>query len=130
LKKLWAGNDSVYELTEIDNSRRLWGSDEGPRRMEIFAHATELRGSAPTARAKSLLALSLVQMLFVIEKQLAVYRQRIEELFARHPDHDHSVPCHAPAPRSLRGCSPRLAMTANDSTAMPEIYNAMAEQPR
>lgn len=27
-------------------------------------------------------------MLFVIEKQLKVYRQRIEELFARHPDHD------------------------------------------
>jgi Transposase IS116/IS110/IS902 family len=27
-------------------------------------------------------------MLFVIEKQLGVYRQRIEELFARHPDHD------------------------------------------
>jgi hypothetical protein len=26
------------------HSRRLWGSDEGPRRMEIFAHATELSG--------------------------------------------------------------------------------------
>ena len=61
------------------HSRRLWGSDEGPRRMEIFAHTTELSGSAPTVKAKSLLALSLVQMLFVIEKQLAVYRQRIEE---------------------------------------------------
>jgi len=70
------------------HARRLWGSDKGPRRMEIFAHATELSGSAPTAKAKSLLALSLVQMLFVLEKQLAVYRQRIEELFARHPDHD------------------------------------------
>jgi hypothetical protein len=27
-------------------------------------------------------------MLFTIEKQLGLYRQRIEELFARHPDHD------------------------------------------
>jgi hypothetical protein len=65
------------------HSRRLWGSDEGPHRMEVFAHASELSRSAPTVKAKSLLALSLVQMLFVIEKQLAIYRQRIEELFAR-----------------------------------------------
>jgi transposase len=83
------------------HSRRLWGSDQGPRRMEIFAHATELSGSAPTAKAKSLLALSLVQMLFVIEKQLAVYRQRIEELFARHPDHDLFG--------SLPGAGPKIA---------------------
>jgi len=64
------------------HTRRLWGSDQGPRRMEIFAHATELSGSAPTANAKSLLALSLVQMLFVLEKQLAVYRQRIDGTLA------------------------------------------------
>jgi hypothetical protein len=70
------------------HSRRLWGSDQGPRRMEIFAHASEFAGTQPTINAKSLLALSLVQMLFSVEKQLAVYRQRIEELFARHPDHD------------------------------------------
>jgi transposase len=83
------------------HTRRLWGSDQGPRRMEIFAHATELSGSASTANAKSLLALSLVQMLFVIEKQLAVYRQRIEELFARHPDHDLFG--------SLPGAGPKIA---------------------
>jgi transposase len=83
------------------HSRRLWGSDQGPRRMEIFAHATELSGSAPTVRAKSLLALSLVKMLFVIEKQLALYRQRIEELFARHPDHDLFG--------SLPGAGPKIA---------------------
>ena len=70
------------------HARRLWGSDQGPRRMEIFAHASEFAGTQPTVNAKSLLALSLVQMLFSVEKQLAVYRQRIEELFARHPDHD------------------------------------------
>jgi transposase IS116/IS110/IS902 family protein len=70
------------------HSRRLWGSDQGPRRMEIFAHATELAGSEPTVKAKSLLALSLVQMLLAVQKQLELYRQRIEELFARHPDHD------------------------------------------
>jgi transposase len=40
-------------------------------------------------------------MLFVIEKQLAVYRQRIEELFARHPDHDLFG--------SLPGAGPKIA---------------------
>src|SRR6201987_3050170 len=55
--------------------------------MEIFARATEFAGTAPTVKAKSLLALSLVQMLFTVEKQLGLYRQRIEELFASHPDH-------------------------------------------
>jgi hypothetical protein len=40
-------------------------------------------------------------MLFAIEKQLAIYRQRIEELFARHPDHDLFG--------SLPGAGPKLA---------------------
>jgi transposase len=83
------------------HSRRLWGSDQGPRRMEIFAHASELAGTPPTVKAKSLLALSLVQMLFAVEKQLALYRQRIEELFERHPDHDLFG--------SLPGAGPKIA---------------------
>jgi len=58
------------------HSRRLWGSDQGPRRMEIFAHASEFAGTAPTVKAKSLLALSLVEMLFAVQKHLELYRQR------------------------------------------------------
>jgi transposase len=83
------------------HSRRLWGSTQGPRRMEIFARAGEFSGTPPTTKAKSLLALSLVQMLFVVEKQLALYRQRIEELFARHPDHELFG--------SLPGAGPKIA---------------------
>jgi transposase len=70
------------------HSRRLWRTESGPRRLELFAQATEFCGSAPTANAKSQLALSLVSILFAVEKQLGIYRQRIEELFGRHPDHD------------------------------------------
>jgi hypothetical protein len=47
------------------------------------------------------LALSLVQMLLAVEKQLGLYRQRIEELFARHPDHDLCG--------SLPGAGPKIA---------------------
>src|SRR5258707_3959070 len=40
-------------------------------------------------------------MLFTIEKQLALYRQQIEALFARHPDHDLFG--------SLPGAGPKIA---------------------
>jgi transposase len=83
------------------HSRRLWGSEQALGRMEIFARASQFAGSPPTVNAKSLLALSLVRMLFAIEKQLALYRQRIEELFARHPDHELFG--------SLPGAGPKIA---------------------
>jgi transposase len=83
------------------HSRRLWGSDQGPRRMGIFAHASEFAGTIPTTNAKSLLALSLVQMLFALEKQLELYRQKIQALFAQHPDQDLFG--------SLPGAGPKIA---------------------
>jgi hypothetical protein len=69
--------------------------------MELFAKATEFCGSEPTAKAKSMLALSLVKMLFALEDQLSEYRQRIEALFKSHPDHDLFG--------SLPGAGPKLA---------------------
>jgi transposase len=83
------------------HSCRLWRTESGPRRMELFAKATEFCGSEPTARAKSMLVLSLVKMLFALEDQLAEYRKRIEELFKSHPDHDLFG--------SLPGAGPKLA---------------------
>jgi transposase len=83
------------------HSRHLWRADSGPRRMELFAHATEFGASQPTIDAKSLLALSLVQILLATEKQLALYRQRIEALFERHPDHELFG--------SLPGAGPKIA---------------------
>ena len=83
------------------HSHHLWQAQSGPRRLELFAHATDFGGSAPTAQAKSRLALSLVEMLLVLEKQLELYRKRIEELFRRHPDHDLFG--------SLPGVGPKLA---------------------
>ena len=70
------------------HARHLWRTESGPRRLELFAHATELCGTVPMANAKSQLALSLISMLLALEKQLGIYRRRIEELFSRHPDHD------------------------------------------
>jgi hypothetical protein len=102
------------------HSRRLWGSDQGPRRMELFAHASEFAGSQPTTNAKSLLALSLVQVLFSVDKQLALYRQRIQELFARHPDHDLFG--------SLPGAGPKIApRLLSEIGADRQRFNAEAQ---
>ena len=69
--------------------------------MELFAKATEFCGSQGTTNAKSMLALGLVKRLFVLEAQLSDYRQRIEELFQSHPDHDLFG--------SLPGAGPKIA---------------------
>ena len=57
--------------------------------------------SLSSVNAKSMLALSLVKMLFALENQLSEYRKRIEELFESHPDHDLFG--------SLPGAGPKLA---------------------
>jgi transposase len=73
--------------------------------MAIFARATALSGSAPTVAAKILLATSLARLLQQLEIQLELYRERIADVFARHPDHDlfGSLPGAGPmlAPRLL-----------------------------
>ena len=37
------------------HARHLWRTESGPRRLELFAHATDFCGSAATTNAKSLL---------------------------------------------------------------------------
>jgi hypothetical protein len=69
--------------------------------MELFSKATQFCGSEPTAKAKSMLALSSAKMFFALENQLSEYRKRIEELFESHPDHDLFG--------SLPGAGPKLA---------------------
>ena len=57
-------------------------------RLEIFARAGTFCGSPAVTSAKSRLALVLAEQLQVLEKQLHEYRQAIDALFQRHPDHD------------------------------------------
>ena len=66
-----------------------------------------------------------MQMLFAVEKQLGLYRQQIEELFALILIMICSVLCLAPDPRSLHACFLRLAMIASDSAASPKTSNAL-----
>ncbi len=70
------------------HTHRLYRTDTYPKRLEIFARATEFCGSQAVTNAKSILAVSLAKQLRVLEQQLRVYRDRIELLFREHPDHD------------------------------------------
>jgi transposase len=83
------------------HAHKIWREASAESRFAIFQKADELQGSPPTTAAKSLLAVSLVKMLQVLEAQLETYRTRIAECFARHPDHDLFG--------SLPGAGPKLA---------------------
>lgn len=71
------------------------------KRLKAFGHAKALTGSDATIQAKSLLAISLVRMLRVLETQLELYRDKIQQLFDQHTDRDLFG--------SLPGAGPKLA---------------------
>jgi transposase len=84
------------------HTHKLYHSkDVYERRLARFAQAQVFCGSPSLTPAKSLLALTLAHQLRVLQQHLDTYRARIEELFARHPDHD----CFD----SLPGAGPKLA---------------------
>lgn len=70
------------------HTHRLWRPDTAEKRLKIFAQADQFKASQPVVRAKSQLAVSLCNLLCTLDKQLALYRSQIEELFGNHPDKD------------------------------------------
>lgn len=71
------------------HAQRLYRADTAERRMEIFARADRFAStSSAVTAAKSLLALSLARTLRTLQQQIQEYRQRIEQRFGDHPDHD------------------------------------------
>ena len=67
---------------------RLFRPETYAKRLEIFARADRFAGTQPVTKAKTLLALALTAQLRTLQKQLGLYRQAIEQLFAKHPDND------------------------------------------
>jgi len=82
-KKLVVGGKRAWD--KFLHAHKLFRPQTYDRRIECFRHAMDFCGGEAVTAAKSLLALSLVAQLQAIEKQLKVYRQRINELFDRHP---------------------------------------------
>jgi transposase len=90
--------------------RRRWGMflhshglgrpETYQRRLELFAQARQFTSSAALTNAKSRLAVALAKQLLLLEQQLRAYRRHIEELFAKHEDHQ--------VFKSLPGIGPKL----------------------
>jgi transposase len=76
------------KLEKFLHAHRLARPERYQQRLEIFARATAFCGTPAVTRAKSRLVVALVEQLQVLERQLRLYRQRIEELFTQHPDHE------------------------------------------
>lgn len=70
------------------HTQKCYRPETAQRRLDIFARADQFTGTPGVVAARSLLANTLAVMLRTVNQQLAVYRERIEALFARHPDHD------------------------------------------
>jgi len=83
------------------HTQKLYRPETYAQRLGLFAKADQFCGSPAVVQAKSMLATGLAMQLRVLQDQLDRYRTRIEELFARHPDHDLFG--------SLPGTGPKLA---------------------
>ena len=70
------------------HTHRLYRRETYQKRLDVFTRATEFCGGQAVTNAKSMLAVSLAKQLRLLAQQLKIYRQRIEELFQEHPDHD------------------------------------------
>jgi len=70
------------------HTHKLYRPETYASRLALFATADQFCGSPAVTQAKSMLATGLAVQLRVLQDQLDRYRARIEELFARHPDHD------------------------------------------
>ncbi len=70
------------------HTHKLYRPETYRKRLEMFAQAQEFCGTPATTNAKSMLAVALAGQLRVLQNHLDKFRARIQELFAKHPDHD------------------------------------------
>src|SRR5665213_3044988 len=71
------------------HAHKLYRPQTAAKRMELFKAAAKSASPNPAVTAaKSLLAITCAKQLGTLQTQLDEYRARINELFARHPDHD------------------------------------------
>ncbi len=70
------------------HAHKLWRPETAQKRLTLFAQASQFKASQGITKAKSQLALSLCKLLRTLDQQLKAYRQQIEALFKKHPDHE------------------------------------------
>jgi transposase len=70
------------------HAHKVYRPDTYQKRLDLFAQAQAFHGSPATTNAKSMLAVALAGQLRTLQKHLDQFRDRIQALFAKHPDHD------------------------------------------
>ena len=70
------------------HTHKLYRPQTYQKRLDLFAQAQTFCGSQATTNAKSMLAVALASQLRVLQRHLDKFRDQIEKLFAKHPDHD------------------------------------------
>jgi transposase len=107
------------------HTQKIYRPETYEKRIQCFRSADQFCGRAPVTSAKSLLAVSLAKMLRTLEQQLAEYRQRIEQLFKKHPDHE----LFGSLPGAAKKLAPRLLSeigSDRDQFDDPEILQCLA----
>jgi len=70
------------------HTRKLYRPQTYQKRLDLFAQAQVFCGSQAATNAKSMLAVALAGQLGVLQRHLDKFREQIQKLFAKHPDHD------------------------------------------
>ena len=76
------------EWQKFLHTHKLWRPDTAEARLKSWQGGQQLNSSPAVTKAKALLALSLVNVLQSLQKQIDEYRQQIRAAFKNHPDHD------------------------------------------
>lgn len=103
------------------HTHRLYDPRTYTKRLDAFSRAMEFCGSQAVTNAKSMLAVSLAKQLQVLHRLLCVYRDRIEQLFREHPDHD----LFDSLPGVAEKLGPRLLSECGDDRGRFEDHEAL-----
>jgi transposase len=103
------------------HTHRLYDPRTYTKRLEAFGRATKFCGGQAVTNAKSMLAVSLSKQLQVLHRQLRAYRDRIEQLFREHPDHD----LFGSLPGAAEKLAPRLLSECGDDRGRFEDHEAL-----
>jgi len=106
------------------HAHKLWRPDTAAQRLALWAGGQQLNASPSVLNAKSLLALSLVNVLETLQRQIQQYRSRITEAFAHHPDHD----LFGSLPGAKRTLAPRLlGLIGSQRQIFPDADSLMCQ---
>jgi transposase len=104
------------------HAHKLFRIEISNKRMELFAKANEFKSpSQAVIKAKSLLAVTLAKQLRTLQAQLDEYRNRINDLFNRHPDRD----CFGSLPGAGEKIAPRLLSELGNDRARFDSHEAL-----